>query len=76
MLKVKVKKVTPEMSELVVTSGEWEKGIEIKKTEYGHSYTDFTDWDITDEEYYNLEELVDDVIRKMVGNATVQVDWE
>ncbi|MGD7046982.1 hypothetical protein FZC83_01970 [Rossellomorea marisflavi] len=30
--------------------------LEINATEYGYTYEDFTNWDITDDEYYDSED--------------------
>lgn len=51
------------------------KALVINKTEHGHSYDDFAGWEITDEQYYDLEKLVDRVIEKMENGSSLNVEW-
>jgi hypothetical protein len=46
------------------------KDLVLTKTTHGYSYKDFTDWDISDDNYYDLEELVDNLGRKMMGKRS------
>lgn len=74
-MNVKVKKISFEESVLEVETRSGVKNLVITKTELGHSYNDFAEWDITDEQYYDLEELVDNVISQMSGKNSLNVTW-
>lgn len=37
----------------------------IEKTEHGHAYADFSEWDITDDEYYFLDDQIGSYIDQM-----------
>lgn len=77
MLDVKIKKVSFEESIIEVETKSGTKTLTIEKTAVGHAYEDFTDWDISDRQYYDLEELVDSVIDRMRGNSSsLNVSWE
>lgn len=75
-MNVKVKKISFEESILEVETKSGIKQLVISKTELGHSYEDFAEWDITDEQYYALEDLVDDVINRMSGHSELNVFWD
>jgi hypothetical protein len=75
-MKVVVKELTKEQSLLEVETKSGIKKLKIKKTEFGHSYDDFSDWDITNNQYYKLEELVDSIIEKMEGYEDLEVIYE
>ncbi len=66
-MNVNVKKLTKEQSVLEVFKGNQKFDLTIDKTQLGHSYDDFSDWPITDSEYYDLEEFVDSIIKQMEG---------
>lgn len=53
-----------------------EKLLKINKTLHGYSYNDFADWDILDNQYYQLEELVDSIIDMMQGYDDLEVIYE
>lgn len=75
-MNVKVKKVSFDESILEVYTKSGIKTLVINKTQYGHSYEDFSEWDITDEQYYALEDLVDNVVERMRGQNKLNVSWE
>lgn len=75
-MEVRVKKVSAEESILEVETESGVKDLVITKTDFGHSYEDFAEWDITDEQYYALEELVDNVIDRMRGLGNLNVVWD
>lgn len=75
-MNVKIKKVTFEQSVIEVETRSGIKIISIDKTGSGHSWDDFTDWDITDQQYYDLEEVVDGVMRQMEGTSSLNVTYE
>jgi hypothetical protein len=75
-MEVRVKKVSAEESTLEVETESGVKDLVITKTDFGHSYEDFAEWDITDEQYYALEELVDNVIDRMRGLGNLNVVWD
>jgi hypothetical protein len=75
-MKVVVKELTKEQSLLEVETKSGIKKLKIKKTKFGHSYDDFSDWDITDNQYYKLEELVDSIIERMEGYEDLEVIYE
>lgn len=72
---VKVEKITEEESVLKVKTNSGTKKITINKLPHGYSYDDFAEWDITDEQYYALEDLVDNITEKMRGRSPLNVDW-
>lgn len=74
-MNVKVKKVSLEQSIIEVATRSGVKELVINKTPHGHSYNDFAEWDITDQQYYDLEELVDNVMEQMKGNSSLNVEW-
>lgn len=37
----------------------------IKKTEHGHAYEDFSEWDISDDEYCFLDDQMDSYVNQM-----------
>lgn len=75
-MKVIAKKLTKEQALLEVETGSGIKLLEINKTAYGHSYNDFAEWDITDNQYYQLEKLVDSIINKMQGYDDLEIIYE
>jgi hypothetical protein len=75
-MKVTVKKLTKEQSLLEVKTGSGIKLLEINKTEHGYSYDDFAEWDISDNQYYKLEELVDGIIDRMQDYDDLEVIYE
>ncbi|MEK4283239.1 hypothetical protein [Ureibacillus sp. FSL K6-0165] len=75
-MNVKVKKVSFDESVLEIYTKSGIKTLKITKTQYGHSYEDFAKWDITDEQYYALEELVNNIIERMKNNSVLNVSWE
>lgn len=75
-MNVNVKEVSFEKSILEVETKSGVKELVISKTAHGHSYEDFAEWDITDNQYYELEELVDSVITKMSGHSELNVFWD
>lgn len=74
-MNVKVVKVSENESILEINTISGTKTLTINKSQYGHSYDDFSEWDITDSQYYDLEKLVDNVIEKMSGYNTLDVEW-
>lgn len=64
-MNVIVKKISFDESILEVYTKNGIKTLVVNKTQYGHSYEDFAEWDITDEQYYALEDLIDYVIDEM-----------
>ena len=72
---VQVIELSNEQAILNVETKTEAKVLVISKTEHGHSYDDFADWEITDKQYYDLEELVDSVIEKMEGRSSLNVKW-
>jgi hypothetical protein len=75
-MKVIVKKLTKEQTLLEVETRNGIKLLDINKTAYGYSYKDFTEWDITDNQYYQLEELIDNIIDRMKGYDDLEVIYE
>ena len=75
-MNVKVKKISIEESILEVETISGIKELVISKTKHGHSYDDFSEWDITDKQYYELEDLVGDVIARMSGHSELNVFWD
>ena len=75
-MKVIVKKLTKEQALLEVETGSGIKLLEINKTVHGYSYDDFGEWDITDNQYYQLEELVDSIIDRMQGYDDLEIIYE
>jgi len=72
-MRVIVKKLTKEQSLLEVETGSGVKVLEINKESFGYSYDDFAEWDITDNQYYQLQELVDNIINRMKGYDDLEV---
>ncbi|WP_405101626.1 hypothetical protein [Oceanobacillus sp. FSL H7-0719] len=56
-LNVKVKILTHERSVIEVETRGGSKEIFIDKTNFGHAWDDFAEFDISDENYYDLENL-------------------
>lgn len=77
-LNVKVKKLTPSESVIEVETRSGVKELVINETEIGYSYNNFSDWDITDKNYYDLEHLVNNVIinRMRYNENSLNVSWE
>lgn len=75
-MNVIVKKVTFDESILEVQTKSGIKTLVVNKTQYGHSYDDFSEWDITDKQYYELEDLIDIVIDEMRWKNKLNVSWE
>lgn len=75
-MNVKVKKLSFEQSVIEVETRSGIKELIINKTGVGHAYEDFAEWDITDNQYYDLEDLVDDVIKRMDSGTSLNVIWE
>lgn len=65
-MEIYLKEMNPLEATLEITNSKG-KGftLVIERTEYGHSHEDFTEWDITDKEYYFLEDRVDNYIEEM-----------
>jgi hypothetical protein len=75
-MKVTVKKLTKEQLLLEIETRSGNKELKIKKNEFGYSYTDFSEWDISDNQYYKLEELVDGIIDRMKDYDDLEVIYE
>ncbi|MGR6115868.1 hypothetical protein ACTHHL_04655 [Aeribacillus composti] len=75
-MNVTIKKISFEESILEVETKSGIKELVINKTGSGYSYKDFAEWDITDEQYYALEDLVDDVINLMSGHSELNVFYD
>lgn len=75
-MKVIVKEVTFDKSVIEVETKSGTKQLVISRTPYGHSYEDFAEWDISDKQYYDLEELVDSVTDRMSGSSSLDIEWE
>lgn len=75
-MKVVVKELNSNKCLIEVSSKSGLKELEILKTDMGHSYEDFAEWDITDDEYYELERLVDDLMKQMSGNSSLDISFD
>ena len=64
-MKAIVKKLEEEQSIIDFHTETGVKKLEINVTDHGYSYKDFSEWDITDDEYCKIEEIVDKIIDKM-----------
>ena len=76
MMKVVVKNVNSNQSVIEVQTKSEVKELVISKTPHGYSYDDFGEWEITDKQYYDLEELVDSVMDKMSGGSSLDISYE
>lgn len=66
-----VKKLETEHSIIEFYTRNGVMSLEINDSKYGYSYEDYSDWDISDEEYYKIENLVDSIIDQMeIGSDT------
>lgn len=75
-MKIVVKKLTKEESVIEVETRAGIKTLTIQETQYGHSYDDFAKWDITDDQYYQFEEFVDGIMKKMSGKDNLEVTYD
>lgn len=78
-LKVIVREIAKELSTIEVQFKDGLKEISITRTERGHTYTPFNEWEITNEEYYALETLVLHLIFRMnhlVKESTLDITWD
>lgn len=75
-LDVKVKEVSEEKSVLEVKTKSGLKTLTISKTQFGHSYEDFSNWEISDDNYYDLEELVDKIMDRMSNKSSLNVNYD
>jgi len=75
-MKVTIKKLNELQSIIEVETNSGVMTLEINRTQTGHSYNGFERWGITDNQYYHLEELVDDVIDKMKGDNDLEVSYD
>ncbi|ARC72551.1 MULTISPECIES: hypothetical protein [Bacillus] len=76
-MKVRVKELNEDKAILEVHTTSGIKELVVSRTQFGHSYDDFSSWDISDQNYYDLEDLVDNVIARMSGTASsLEVEWE
>ena len=75
-MKATIKKLNGLQSIIEVETKSGFMTLEINRTQTGHSYDDFAEWDITDNQYYHLEGLVDDVIDKMKGDNDLEVSYD
>lgn len=77
-LNVKVKKLTPSESVIEVETRSGVKELIINETEIGYSYNNFSEWDITDKNYYDLLHLINNVIinRMRYNENSLNVSWE
>lgn len=69
-MNVDVRKISDEQTIIKVQTNNGIKDLTINKTEFGWSYTDFAEWDISDEQYYDLEELVDNIGNEINGKRS------
>jgi hypothetical protein len=69
-MNVTVRKVSENETIIEVQTRNGIKDLSVTKTQFGYSYKDFTDWDISDDEYYALEDLVDNIGDKLLGNKS------
>jgi len=75
-MQVVVKKLTKEESVIEVETKTGIKTLTIQETQFGHSYDFFADWVITDDQYNQLEEFVDGIIKKMSGKDNLEVTYD
>ena len=75
-MRVTVKKLTKEMSIIEVETRTGTEILQIDGTPTGHSYDDFADWNITNEEYYQLEGFVDTITERMDGKELLDVVYD
>ncbi|RHW31875.1 hypothetical protein [Oceanobacillus profundus] len=75
-MRVTVKKLTKEMSIIEVETRTGTETLQIDRTPTGHSYDDFADWNITNEEYYQLEGFVDTITERMDGKELLDVVYD
>lgn len=65
-MKITVKEMGFLKAVLELTSSKGKKfELVIEKTENGHAYEDFSEWDITDDEYYFLDDQMDSYVNQM-----------
>jgi hypothetical protein len=69
-MKVTIRKASDNETIIEVQTRNGIKDLVLTKTEHGYSYKDFSDWDISDDNYYDLEDLVDNLGHKMMGNKS------
>ncbi|MEJ9331135.1 hypothetical protein [Bacillus licheniformis] len=74
---VKVKKLTEDESILEVHTYCGAKDIVISKTRFGYSHDDFSGWAMSDQNYEDLENLIEEVWERMDGrSSSLIVDWQ
>ena len=69
-MNVKIKKVSNNETIVEVQTRSGIKDLTITKTEFGYSHADFSEWDISDKNYYDLESLVEDLGDQMMGKKS------
>jgi len=76
-MNVTVRNVSEEKTILEVQTQNGIKELVVKKTEHGYSYTDFSDWPISDDNYYDLEDFVDNLGKKWIGEtSSLRISYE
>lgn len=75
-MNVNVKKIEKDESIIEVETRSEVKELVIERTEYGHRYKDFGEWDISDNQYDDLEELVDSITDQMSGKSSLNVSYD
>jgi hypothetical protein len=75
-MKSVVKKMLQDQSIIEFHTATGTKKLEINATTYGYSYEDFSQWNISDEEYYRIEEVVDRIIDEMSSEDELVYDFD
>jgi len=75
-LKATVTKLTKEKAVIEIKTSKGMNILVINETPHGHSYNVFAEWDITDSQYERIEELADDIMRRMEGSDDLEVIFD
>ncbi|WP_079516575.1 hypothetical protein [Rossellomorea marisflavi] len=75
-MKSVVKKISEQQAIIEFHTNTGTKVLEINATNYGYTHEDFTDWDISDEEYYTMEDVVSRIADAMGSEDELIYDIE
>jgi translation elongation factor P/translation initiation factor 5A len=74
-MKVTVNKIDSKSTLVEVHTATGIEEIKVERTDYGYSYTDYSDFNITENEYYALEEFMDNLTSTIRKEHLLDIEY-